>query len=238
MRRVLAVVNCPELLKHPDLFPSDVMKRSDLYLKNIPGGVGAYSHSQGVEYIRKEVSNFITLRDGGIECNPSSIYLTDGASSAIKSILSIIISKPTDGIMIPIPQYPLYTASIALYNATPVSYYLNEENGWSLDLKELERSYNDAKRKGIEMKAITIINPGNPTGQTLTENNMKEIIDFCCKKHILILADEVYQENIWNKKKPFHSFKKIANSMGKDIKDNIELASFHSTSKGFFGEYL
>jgi len=83
---------------------------------------------------------------------------------------------------------------------------------------------------------LAIINPGNPTGQVLPEANMREIVDFCHQNEIVLLADEVYQENIYVKKdKPFHSFKKVLSSMGSKYKD-LELVSFHSVSKGFTGE--
>ena len=67
------------------------------------------------------------------------------------------------GVMIPIPQYPLYSASLAEYNMEQAGYYLDEARNWALDVAELERSYNANKDK-CEIKAIVIINPGNPTG--------------------------------------------------------------------------
>jgi aspartate/methionine/tyrosine aminotransferase len=87
--------------------------------------------------------------------------------------MSTLISNPREGIMIPIPQYPLYSATICLSAAQEVHYFLNEEDRWSVSLEELERSYNEAKNKGINPKLITIINPGNPTGQVLSENSIK-----------------------------------------------------------------
>lgn len=88
--------------------------------------------------------------------------------------------------MIPIPQYPLYSASISLLGGSQVGYYLEEEKNWGLSViyfpiwvisqvKELERSYKEAKAKGVNPKALVIINPGNPTGQVLTEENMRHV---------------------------------------------------------------
>ena len=73
------------------------------------------------------------------------------------------ISEPRSGIMIPIPQYPLYSSAIAEYNMEPVKYYLDENNDWALDIVELERAIKEA-RKGCVVRGIVIINPGNPTG--------------------------------------------------------------------------
>ena len=84
-------------------------------------------------------------------------------------MLYAMIRGSTDGIMVPIPQYPLYSASIALYGGTLVPYYLDEKNGWSMNIDELQRSLDAARDKGILCRALVFINPGNPTGQCLSE---------------------------------------------------------------------
>ena len=68
--------------------------------------------------------------------------------------------------MIPIPQYPLYSATITEYNMEQVGYYLNEDNDWGMDVAELERSIKEA-RQHCDVRAIVVINPGNPTGNFL-----------------------------------------------------------------------
>ncbi len=70
--------------------------------------------------------------------------------------------------MIPIPQYPLYSAAISLYEGHPAPYYLNQEKGWQLDVQELEDSVKNAKSQGKTVKCIVVINPGNPTGACLS----------------------------------------------------------------------
>lgn len=100
----------------------------------------------------------------------------------------------------------------------------------------MQRSYDEAAKKGVDTRALVIINPGNPTGQCLTESNMREIVDFCHRNKVILLADEVYQTNIYQpKERPFHSFKKILKSMGPKY-DHFELISYHSISKGMVGE--
>ncbi|KAF0984143.1 hypothetical protein FDP41_007320 [Naegleria fowleri] len=117
--------------------------------------------------------------------------------------------------MIPIPQYPLYSATIDLCGGSQVPYYLEEESGWGLTMPELERAYEEATKKGQNVRALVIINPGNPTGQVLERSHMEQVIQFCLKKGVVLLADEVYQENNYtNGKKPFYSFNKIAYEMG------------------------
>jgi len=79
-----------------------------------------------------------------------------------------------------------------------------------------------------------VINPGNPTGNTLTPGNMQEVIAFCSKHNLVLMADEVYQENIYDSSLPFYSFKKVLKEMSPE--PPLQLVSFHSTSKGFLGE--
>lgn len=105
-----------------------------------------------------------------------------------------------------------------------------------MDLKSLKDSLHEARSDGIDVRALVIINPGNPTGQCLSQENMKEVIEFCHDERIVLLADEVYQTNIYQPEEPpFHSFKKVLRSMGDEFQ-RMELFSFHSISKGMIGE--
>lgn len=84
-------------------------------------------------------------------------------------MLKLLVSgegKNRTGIMISIPQYPLYSAALAELSAVQINYYLNEEKCWSLDISELQRSL-EAARKHCNPRALCIINPGNPTGTVL-----------------------------------------------------------------------
>jgi aspartate/methionine/tyrosine aminotransferase len=74
--------------------------------------------------------------------------------------------------MIPIPQYPIYTATIDLLGGKRVSYYLDEKKGWGLNLEELERSIIQARKEGTNVVAFVLINPGNPTGQVLRKEQV------------------------------------------------------------------
>ena len=74
-----------------------------------------------------------------------------------------------------------------------VGYYLDESRNWALDVAELERSYNATKDKS-DIKAIVIINPGNPTGQVLTRDNIEAVIKFAAEKKLFVFADEVREE--------------------------------------------
>ena len=140
------------------------------------------------------------------------------------------------GVMIPIPQYPIYSATIDLLDGHKVGYYLDEEQNWGLNMEELERSLADARSKGINVNSFVLINPGNPTGQVLSESAVQDIVKFCAKHNLVLLADEVYQDNIYDDNLSFTSCKKAAFDTGLLQDDALELVSFHSTSKGLFGE--
>jgi alanine transaminase len=111
---------------------------------------------------------------------------------------------------------------------------LDEDNKWSLSVKELQRSFDEAKSK-CQPRALCIINPGNPTGQLLTRQNMEEIIKWAHENRLFILADEVYQDNVYAEGMQWHSFKKVAYELGEPYR-SMEIASFYSTSKGYMGE--
>lgn len=109
-RQVSALVNYPEMLQDEEImrkFPADAVARAKKYMSYARGGMGAYTHSMGIEGIREEVAAFIGRRDG-VPAHASDIFLTDGASPAVQMCMKAMIDKPTDAVMVPIPQYPLY----------------------------------------------------------------------------------------------------------------------------------
>lgn len=233
IRQILALCQYPELIEQGDHhFPADVVATAKALLKGTKHGMGAYSESKGVRFIREAVATFIHERDG-IVTDPEAIYLTDGASKGVQTALRILISGPNDGIMIPIPQYPLYSATLTLYEGKQVGYYLDEAHDWKLSKAMMEESLQEARRYGVKVKAICVLNPGNPTGSVLDRANIEMIIDFAREHDLSILADEVYQENIYLAGDRFVSFAKVMAEKGEK---NVSLFSFHSCSKGFLGE--
>ncbi len=235
IRQVLSVLEYPELLNNPDakkIYPADVMARAKMIMEKNPTGTGAYTVSSGIAFIRDAVAEFITKRDG-IPADKNRIVLTDGASKGVQAALTMMLKGGNDGVMIPIPQYPLYSATLTLYGAKQIGYFLDESNSWQLNEKILEDSIREAKAKGIIPVAIAVINPGNPTGAVLSKDNMEMIIRFAKKYNLVLLADEVYQENVYLEGIKFVSFAKAMHDMGEK---EVTLFSFHSVSKGFLGE--
>lgn len=234
-RQVLSILQYPALAEAVD-YPQDVKDRAAVILENI-GSIGAYSHSQGAPYIRESIAKFIEKRDGGYAANPNNIFLTSGASSAVSYLLQILSSDENSGFLIPIPQYPLYTATIALNNAIPIGYFLDEANHWSTNPEQIRQIILENKQKGVNIKALVVINPGNPTGSILSEQDIIELIDIAAEHGIVLIADEVYQENVFKGK--FLSMKKVLYELLEqepEVYKNVQLASLHSTSKGVSGE--
>lgn len=233
LRDVLSIVINPSL-KDKIAFPSDVLHRAERYLADIPG-LGAYSESQGLAQVRADVAEFLLRRDG-YRGDPANIFLTNGASEGVRLCMQTIIRDPSsgfrDGILTPIPQYPLYSALTTLLEGVLVPYYLDESADWSCKVESLQNSLKSARNNGITTRSLVVINPGNPTGQILSEDNMKQIVDFCVREGICLMADEVYQENIWKSGAKFVSFRKVAHDMGLNSNDNdLQMISFHSISK-------
>lgn len=124
-----------------------------------------------------------------------------------------------------------------MLNARCVPYYLEESQAWGTDLQAIRDSYEKAISEGTDVKAIVVINPGNPTGASLSPEDIRGVLKFAAEKGLVVMADEVYQTNVFIGK--FISFKKALRDLQKEEPgkyDDIELASLHSISKGMVGE--
>lgn len=234
IRQVLALAACPQLTNHPDI-PDDVKERATEMLRDcVKGSVGAYSPSNGLQVVRNRIADYLAVRDG-VPASAEDIHLGSGASDIIKSVLALFVAdidgKPP-AIMLPVPQYPLFSATMSELGLRQANYYLDEGNNWALKRSELERSWREASAES-HVRAIVVINPGNPTCQVLTRDNIEDIINFAYEHNLFIIADEVYQFNILSK--PFHSFKKVMFEMGPPY-SGMELASFGTASKGWVAE--
>ncbi|KAH8521220.1 hypothetical protein H0E87_002324 [Populus deltoides] len=222
-REVLALCDHPSILDKSEtrgLFSADAIERARQILDQIPGrATGAYSHSQGIKGLRDAIAAGIEARDG-FPADPNDIFFDRWCKP----------SGPHDDAVTDTIREGWNTLSHSSVSLVP--YYLDEATGWGLEVSELKKQWADAKSKGITPRALVVINPGNPTGQRIIR---KRSVDFCKKEGLVLLADEVYQENVYVPEKKFHSFKKVARSMGYGEKD-ISVVSFQSVSKGYYGE--
>lgn len=239
VRQVLAMCVDPQtaLGGKSTTFEPEAVDRANQYIKNIGHwtATGAYTASKGYPFVRKHLAKWVETRDAS-DNNRSSHFeeftLSNGASPGISMMLQAL--QGSGSVMIPIPQYPLYTATLALLNIPSTPYYMDEDGSWSLNIAKLEEAYANAK---VKPSALVLINPGNPTGQVLDYKNLQDIAEFCYKNDLVVLSDEVYQENIHQDAKGFHSFRKVTlNHPNTKLRDELQVASYHSTSKGVIGE--
>lgn len=127
------MVQCPWLLDNENshlCFPEDAIARARLISRKFIS-LGAYTHSKGLNFVRENIAKFIEARDGH-PADPEHIFLTDGASEGIKRVLQCLIINEKSGILLPLPQYPLYSAAVTMLGGAMVPYYLDEENNWDL----------------------------------------------------------------------------------------------------------
>ncbi len=234
IRQVLALAEYPELMDRapPGLFPEDAVAAARRVVEGTQHGLGAYTDSKGYRFVREAVAAFIQARDG-IPADPEAIFLTDGASKAVQTVLRLLVDGPGDGILIPTPQYPLYSATITLYGGAQIPYPLDEAHGWSLRRESLEAAIARARAAGVRPRAICVINPGNPSGAVLSEANVAMVLELARAHGLAVLADEVYQENVY---RPGDRFVSFASLLVKGGFRDVSLFSFHSTSKGLLGE--
>lgn len=242
-RQVLSLVEYPPLLENEAVlrdhlgYKQDVIDRARWLLKEAKS-VGAYSASPGVPAIKEKIAQFIERRDG-FPSDPAMIYLSNGASGGVNTLMHVICGSSDTGILVPMPQYPLYTATLSVLDAKCVPYYLDESKAWGTSAQAIREATQKARAQGTDVKCIVIINPGNPTGAVLNEEDMKSILEVAAEEKLVVMADEVYQQNVFIGK--FTSFKKVlrtlqADSSKKGKFDDLELVSLHSVSKGMIGE--
>ena len=121
--------------------------------------------------------------------NVLDIFVTTGASEAIEICMTALIN-PGENILIPEPGYPLYNAIVAKLDATENPYYLDEDNGWQPNLKDITAKVNEKTR------AIVLINPNNPTGSVCQEDTMRGLLKLAKERNLVIFADEIYDKLI------------------------------------------
>jgi alanine transaminase len=237
-REVLALLMAPHLLAKGDemvkagLMSAEAVARAKEY-QSKGANVGAYTDSIGFKFVRDEVCDMLEARDGH-RVDANHVFLTNGASEGVRLMMTALGASHLGGkvgIMTPIPQYPLYSALTTMIDGEMVGYYLDESKGWAISEAELQKQYDAAEAKGIKTRALVVINPGNPSGANLDEATLATVAKFAHEKKLVLMADEVYQENVLTAH-PFKSLSRVVRELGLDV----EIVSMHSLSKGFLGE--
>ncbi|HEX8434190.1 aminotransferase class I/II-fold pyridoxal phosphate-dependent enzyme [Archangium sp.] len=155
-------------------------------------GHNGYTPSAGILAAREAISREAT-RNGLPGITPSEVLVTAGASEALELALTALLD-PGDRVLLPCPGYPLYNALMAKLSVQGVPYHLDEENGWSLDLEEI-----DALARVPGTRAILLCNPNNPTGAVLDRKVLEGLLEIARRHGLLVLSDEIYDKLLYDK---------------------------------------
>ena len=158
-------------------------------IRNLPNSAG-YSDSKGIFAARKAVMHE-TQKQGIKGVTLDDIYLGNGASELITMATNALLDNG-DELLLPMPDYPLWTAATSLSGGTPVHYLCDEANGWMPNLLDIRAKITP------RTKAIVVINPNNPTGVLYSELLLKGIVDIAREHGLVILADEVYDKVLYD----------------------------------------
>ncbi len=158
-------------------------------IRNLPNSAG-YSDSKGIFAARKAVMHE-TQKQGIVGVTLDDIYLGNGASELITMATNALLDNG-DELLLPMPDYPLWTAATSLSGGTPVHYLCDEADGWMPNLADI-RSKITPRTKGI-----VVINPNNPTGVMYTDALLKGIVELAREHGLVILADEVYDKVLYD----------------------------------------
>ncbi|MFM1896966.1 MAG: hypothetical protein RLZZ385_2040 [Pseudomonadota bacterium] len=195
-------------LEAPDEIIQDV-------ILNLPNAQG-YSDSKGLFSARKAIMQECQrLAISGVEIN--DIYLGNGVSELISMCMQALLNNG-DQVLIPAPDYPLWTAAVSLSGGTPVHYVCDEQADWQPDIKDIESKITS------KTKAIVVINPNNPTGAVYERQTLLDLVDVARRHDLIIFADEIYSKITYEDARyiPMAS-----------LCDDILIASFNGLSKAY-----
>jgi alanine-synthesizing transaminase len=157
--------------------------------RNLPNSAG-YSDSKGIFAARKAVMHY-TQQQGVKGVTLDDVYLGNGASELIAIATNALLDNG-DELLVPMPDYPLWTAATTLSGGTAVHYRCDEGNGWMPDLEDIRRKIRPAT------KGIVVINPNNPTGALYSDDLLRGIVAIAREHGLVILADEVYDKVLYD----------------------------------------
>ncbi len=150
-----------------------------------------YSDSRGILSARRAVVHHYQLQDGFPALDIDDVWLGNGVSELISIALQALLDNG-DEVLIPVPDYPLWTAVTNLAGGRPVHYRCDEDNGWNPDLEDLASKITD------RTKAIVVINPNNPTGAVYSRRTLEGIAELARKHGLVLMADEIYDKILYD----------------------------------------
>lgn len=158
-------------------------------IRNLPAAAG-YTDSKGLFAPRKSVVHYCQEKNiRGVTVD--DVYLGNGASELIVMALNALLDNG-DEVLLPAPDYPLYTAAVALSGGNPVHYICDESSDWFPDIADIRAKITP------NTKAIVVINPNNPTGALYPESLLREIVELARQHQLIIMADEIYDKTLYD----------------------------------------
>jgi len=158
-------------------------------IRNLPSA-GGYTDSKGLFAPRKAVVHYCQQkRIAGVSVD--DVYLGNGASELITMSMNALLNAG-DEILVPAPDYPLWTASVSLSGGTPVHYMCDEAADWTPDLADIERKISPRTR------GLVIINPNNPTGALYSDQVLEGLVALARKHGLIVFADEIYDKTLYD----------------------------------------
>lgn len=148
-----------------------------------------YSDSRGILPAREAVSAYYASR--GLDVTPTDVFIGSGVSEMISLVLQALVDDG-DEVLVPAPDYPLWTGAVTLTGGTPVHYSCDESAGWSPDLADLE------SRITPRTKALVVINPNNPTGAVYPAETVRALADIARRHGLVLLSDEIYEKILFD----------------------------------------
>ncbi|MBC3185806.1 pyridoxal phosphate-dependent aminotransferase [Corynebacterium sp. zg-331] len=150
-----------------------------------------YSTSKGIISARRAIVTRYELIDGFPSFDVNDVFLGNGVSELITMTTQALLNDG-DEVLIPAPDYPLWTAATSLAGGTPVHYLCDEEDNWNPSLEDIRAKVTE------KTKAIVVINPNNPTGAVYSREILQGIVDIAREHGLLILADEIYDRILYD----------------------------------------
>jgi alanine-synthesizing transaminase len=150
-----------------------------------------YSDARGIAPAREAVARYFGARLGVTGVTPDDVYLGNGVSELIVMALQALLN-PGDEVLVPSPDYPLWTGAVNLGGGRAVHYRCAEELDWNPDVEHVESLVTP------RTKALVIINPNNPTGAVYSRETLLALVDVARRHQLLILADEIYDQILFD----------------------------------------
>jgi len=157
-------------------------------IHNLPTAQG-YSDSKGIYSARTAVVQYYQSHD--LDVSVEDVYIGNGVSEMISMVLQAFVDDGNE-ILVPAPDYPLWTGRDRLAGGTPVHYRCDENNGWNPDLDDIEARITE------NTHALVVINPNNPTGAVYSEETVRGLVDIARRHNLVLMSDEIYEKILFD----------------------------------------